>query len=65
LCRNALELHVWAKYVSSSAGAERFHQDAYVDAIEVFKLLDKVFQAVGADWHPLLKAETDPAHARV
>src|ERR1700676_1245034 len=61
LCRTALELHVWARYVSSSAeAAKRFQQDAYVNAIEVFKLLDKVFQAIGAEWHPLIKAETDP-----
>src|SRR5437762_1044711 len=45
LCRNALELHVWARYVASSTlAAKRFHQDAYVDGLEVFKLLDKVFQ---------------------
>jgi hypothetical protein len=45
--------------LSSAEAAKRFHQDAYVDAIEVFKLLDKVFQSVGAEWHPLIKAGTD------
>ena len=44
---------------SSAEAAKKFHQDAYVDAIEVFKLLDKVFQSVGAEWHPLIKAGTD------
>jgi len=32
LCRNALELHVWARYVASSMlAAKRFHQDARPD----------------------------------
>jgi hypothetical protein len=61
LCRNALELHVWARYAASSAdAAKRFHQDAYIDGLEVFRLLDKVFQALDAEWHPLIKAAADP-----
>lgn len=61
LCRNALELHIWARYAASSLdAAKRFHQDAYVDGLEVFRLMNKVFQVVDAEWHPLIKAETDP-----
>jgi hypothetical protein len=61
LCRNALELHVWAKYVASSLlAAKRFHQDAYVDGLEVFKVLERVFQALDKEWLPVVRAATDP-----
>jgi hypothetical protein len=61
LCRNALELHVWAKYVSSSMiAAKRFHQDAYVDCLEVFNLLERVLQALDKKWHPVVQAATNP-----
>ena len=45
--RNALELHIWARYVERSPEfAKRFLQDAYVDAIEVLKLMNKVVKQV-------------------
>ena len=61
LCRNALELHVWASYAASSnSAAKRFHQDAYVDGLEVFKLTKRVFDVLDKEWHPVLRAATDP-----
>jgi hypothetical protein len=60
LCRQSLEMHVWARYVASSTlAAKRFHQDAYVDGLEVFRLLDKVFLALDQGWHSVLRAATD------
>jgi|ERR1039457_3407670 hypothetical protein len=61
LCRNALELNIWAQYVvSTPEAAKRFHQDAYVDAIEVLKLMDKAFTHTPAELHPVIKSQLDP-----
>ena len=58
LCRNAMELHIWALYVISSPGAaKRFHQDAYVDAMEMVKLMDKVFKHTPSELHPAVGSE--------
>lgn len=54
LCRSALELHIWARYlVSSSDAPKRFHQDAYVHAIEMLKLMDRAFKDAPAEVHSI------------
>ena len=61
LCRNALELHIWARYIVSSPEAtKRFHQDAYVDAVEMLKLMDKAFKHTPSELHPILQSQIDP-----
>src|SRR5579864_603496 len=61
LCRNALELNIWAQYVASTPeGGKRFHQDAYVDVIEVLKLMDKAFAHTPAEVHSVIKSQLDP-----
>ncbi len=47
LARNSLELHIWALYVLKSPEcARRFHQDAYVDGIELLKLMHRALKEV-------------------
>jgi len=61
LCRNALELNIWAQYVvSTPSAAKRFHQDAYVDGVEVLKLMGKVFTHTPAELHPGIQSQLDP-----
>jgi hypothetical protein len=61
LCRSALELHIWARYVMSTPNAaKRFHEDAYVDALEMLKLMDKAFKHTPAEIHPIIKSQLDP-----
>lgn len=60
LCRDALELNIWARYVISTPEApKRFHQDAYVDAVEMLKLMDKAFKHTPAELHPVIKSQRD------
>lgn len=61
LCRSALELHIWALYVKSAPDApKRFHTDAYVDAMEMLKLMDKAFKHISPALHPILQSQVDP-----
>ncbi|HTQ19607.1 hypothetical protein [Mycobacterium sp.] len=61
LCRNALELDVWAKYISiSMPNAKRFHQDAYVDSLEVYKLFDRVLRNLDVQWHSVIETMAAP-----
>ncbi len=60
LSRNALELHIWAEYASSSMdAAKRFHQDAYVDVYEVFRLLGRIPMTIDPQWAPAVAAVTE------
>ena len=40
--------------------AKRFHQDAYVDALEMLKLMDKAFKHTPSEIHPIIKSQLDP-----
>ncbi|HXJ40242.1 MAG TPA: DUF5677 domain-containing protein, partial [Bryobacteraceae bacterium] len=61
LCRSALELHIWARYIISTPdAAKRFHQDAYVDALEILKLMDKAFKHTPSEVHSVIKTQLDP-----